>query len=52
MSFSDFPTVCPTISLGVQYVKVSSAGGGIAVAVSSTTGFGRELSSQSSDFGL
>ena len=52
MCFSDFPTVCPKISLGVQSVKVSDAGGGIVVVVSSTTDFGRELSSQSSDFGL
>ena len=52
MSFSDSPTVRPTMSLGVQSVKASVAGGGIVVAVSSTTGFGRELSSQSSDFGL
>ena len=52
MSFSDSPTVRPTISLGVQSVKVSGAGGGIIVGVSSTTGFGSELPSQSSDFGL
>ena len=52
MSFSDFPTVCPTISLGVQSMKFSGAGGGVVVAVSSTTGFGPELSSQCSDFDL
>ena len=52
MSFSDSPTVCPTISLGVQSGKVSSAGGEISVAASSIIGFGRKLSSQSSDFGL
>ena len=52
MSFSDSPTVCPTISLGVQSGKVSGAGGGISVAASSITGFGRKLSSQSGDFGL
>ena len=52
MSFSDSPTVRPTISLGVQSVKVSGSGGVIVVAVSSTTGFGCKLSSQSSDFGL
>ena len=45
MSFSDSPTVCPTIPLGVQSVKVYGAGGGIVVAVPSTTGFGRELCS-------
>ena len=52
MSFSDSPTVCPTISLGVQSGKVSGAGGGIAVAASSITCFGHDLSSQGSDFGL
>ena len=52
MSFSDSPTVCPIIPLGVQSGKVSCAGGGIAVADSSITGFGCELSSQGSDFGL
>ena len=52
MSFSDSPTACPKISLGVQSGKVSCAGGGISVAASSITGFGRELSSQSGDFGL
>ena len=45
VSFSDSPTVRPTISLGVQSVKVSGARGGIVVSVSSTTSFGRELSS-------
>ena len=39
VSFSDSPTVCPTISLGVQAGKVSGAGGRIVVAVPSTTGF-------------
>ena len=52
MSFSDFPNVSPTTSLGFQSVKVSSAGVGIVVDFSSTTGFGGWLSSQSSDFGL
>ena len=52
MSFSDSPTVRPTISLGVQSMKVSGARGGIVVVVSSTTGFGRELSIQSIDIGL
>ena len=52
MSFSDSPTVCPTISIGVQSGKVAGAGGGIAVAVSYITGFGCELSSQSSYFCL
>ena len=52
MSFSDSPTVCPTISLGVKSVKVSGAGGGIVVSVSSTTDFDCDLFSQSSDFGL
>ena len=52
MSFSNSPTVCPIISLCVQSRKVAGAGGGIAVAASSITGFGCELSSQSSDFCL
>ena len=43
MSFSDSPTVRPTISLGVQAVKFSGAGGGTVVAVPFITGFGREL---------
>ena len=45
MSFPDSPTVCPTISLVVQSGKVSGAGRAIVVDVSSTTVFGRELSS-------
>ena len=45
VSFSDSPTVCPTISLGVQAVNVSGAGGRIVVAVPSTTGFDRKLCS-------
>ena len=44
--------MCSTISLGVQSGKVSGARVRIVVAVSSITGFGCELSSQSSDFGL
>ena len=52
LSFSDSPTVRPTISIGIQAGKVSGAGGKIVVAVPSTAGFGRELSSQSSNFGL
>ena len=44
--------MCPTISIGVQSVKVYGAGGRLVVDVSSTTGFGRDLSSQSSHFGL
>ena len=52
MSFSDSPTVCPIIPLGVQSGKVSGAGGEISVAASSITGFRREISIQSSDFGL
>ena len=44
MSFSESSTVCPTIFLGVQSGKVSSAGGEISVAASSITGFGREIS--------
>ena len=35
MSFSESPTVCPIISLGVQSGKVSGAGGGISVVASS-----------------
>ena len=52
MSFSNSPTVCPTISLGVQSVKVSGAGGRFAVAALSITSFGRDLASQSGDFCL
>ena len=52
MSFFESPTLCPKISIGVKSGKVSGAGGGISVPASSITGFGCELSSQNSDFGL
>ena len=42
MSFSDSPTVRPTISLGVQAGKVSGDGGRIVADVPSSTGFGCE----------
>ena len=45
LSFSDSPTVCPSISLGFQTVKVYGAVVRIVVAVPDTTGFGRELCS-------
>ena len=52
MSFSDSPTVFPTISIAVQSRKVAGSGGGISVAASSITGFCCELSSESSNFCL
>ena len=45
VSFSDSPTVRPTISLGVQSVKVSGDGSGIVATVCSATSFGSKLSS-------